>query len=83
MKISTILSKLETIAQRDERISLNVELKTDYLGKLAPWGCSYHFEREAWVAGWTFPFGHISDSQWRSFFAQLDESVVAFLEKHP
>lgn len=83
MKIATILSKLEAIAQRDERISLNVELKTDYSGKLSPWGCTYHFERETWVAGWTFPFGHVSDSQWRSFIAQLDERVAAFLAEHP
>ena len=83
MKISTILSKLEAIAQRDERISLHVEMKTDYLGKLCPWSCTYRFERETWVTGWTFPFGSVSDAQWRSFISQLDESVVAFLEKLP
>lgn len=82
MKISTILSKLEAIAQRDERISLHINLQTDAFGHLAPWGCTFYFLRDVWVAGWTFPIGYISDSSWRSFISQLDAKVEEFLEAH-
>ncbi len=82
MKISTILSKLEAIAQRDERLSLHVDLRTDAWGKLAPWGCTFYFEKDTWVAGWSFPVWSVPDASWRSFISQLDAQVVEFLASH-